>query len=404
MKLLFEEILMLASNDICCGCGVCSAKCPKKAIRMEPNEEGFLYPYIEARNCVRCGACEKSCPVLKGASPSKHDIAAYAAYLNDPNLLQLSSSGGAFFAFANSVISDGGVVYGAVYDSDFKRVMHVKGTTLAEIVKMRGSKYIQSEKNDIYNLVAESVAGEKIVLFTGLPCEIAALKAFLNRNPQNLITCELICHGPTSPQVAADYLTAMEQSTHSKLLDFSARYKKSGWSPAYMKVVLDSGKIIVKKFERTAYGFAVNHFCRPSCYRCLYKGDHRVADITIGDFWGIDPNAPYYNKNGVSVIFVHTKKGADYLRNVSGLQIMQVDSTKAKKGNPNIYSSAVISDLREKFFSLWKTKGLKRAARKLNKPKTLKDFIKKYLPHNVRIFKKKLHDMLAAKFRDITHR
>lgn len=50
-------------KEDCCGCTACYAICPKSAIEMKEDEEGFEYPSIVEEKCVRCGMCMKVCPI-----------------------------------------------------------------------------------------------------------------------------------------------------------------------------------------------------------------------------------------------------------------------------------------------------------------------------------------------------
>lgn len=181
-----------------------------------------------------------------------------------------------------------------------------------------------------------------MVLVIGLPCEIASVMAYLLNNridTSNLYLCDLICHGPTSSKVADEYIQALESKFKSRIVDFSVRYKKDGWTPPYLRAVFENGREYVERFYSTDYGIAFSRYSRPSCYQCRFKGENHVADITIGDHWGLDGDSPLYNKNGVSVALVRTKKGQEMLTGLSGFHITETDTDKAVQGN-RMYSKS----------------------------------------------------------------
>ena len=55
--------ILYNSKDNCCGCAACSAICPRNAIYMESDEEGFDYPVIDKKKCIGCYMCIKVCPL-----------------------------------------------------------------------------------------------------------------------------------------------------------------------------------------------------------------------------------------------------------------------------------------------------------------------------------------------------
>ena len=57
-----EIPILYYKKEECCGCAACYAICPKEAIKMIRDQEGFDYPKIDANKCVRCYLCVKSCP------------------------------------------------------------------------------------------------------------------------------------------------------------------------------------------------------------------------------------------------------------------------------------------------------------------------------------------------------
>ena len=85
--------MLSTKMDDCVGCGACENICPAKAISMQENKEGFLYPVVDADLCVSCDKCNKACPVQKDYTKAVASTA-YAAWNKNGEVLQGSSSGG----------------------------------------------------------------------------------------------------------------------------------------------------------------------------------------------------------------------------------------------------------------------------------------------------------------------
>lgn len=210
-----------------------------------------------------------------------------------------------------------------------------------------------------------SLESGRTVLFIGLPCEIGGLKSFLRRDYENLTTAELICHGPTSPKVADDFVHSLKRKYQSHVVSFNVRYKKDGrWTPPYLRAEFENGEVFLEPFYSTDYGRAFGLFSRPSCYSCLYKGDKRVADITQGDYWGCNANDSFYTPSGVSVIFVHTEKGNALLDGVRDLELTETEFEHASKGNPMLSASKAKHPRRDVFAEVFSEKGLHAACKK----------------------------------------
>lgn len=303
-----ETDIHLAPKRHCTGCGVCSNVCPKQAISMTPDSEGFLFPTIDSKRCIKCGACEKVCPA-DATWLTEQQTEAYYAFSKDETICKKSSSGGMFTELARNVIANGGIIYGAGYDADFK-VVHTAAETMDELENLRTSKYVQSDTRDVYRHVQEQLQKDRQVLFSGTPCQVVALKAFLGKNYNTLLTVDIICHGVPSPGLWETYL---DQNHRQKTIQaISFRDKSLGWNDFAMKVSYTDGtayrELATKDhFERA---FLANLTLRPSCYQCQYKTIDRVSDITIADYWGVETVHPELKEQqGVSLVLVHTSKG-----------------------------------------------------------------------------------------------
>ena len=329
---------MLVEKEKCVGCGACAVKCPAKAIAMVKDMEGFYYPEICMDTCNDCRGCEKVCPVIniEKIEIAEHNQECYACFLKDEKLLRKTSSGGAATALAKAVIRCDGAVFGVAYAKDFKSAEFILCNTYSDLQRIRGTKYIQSRKRDIYKSIERQCIQGRMTLVIGLPCEIAAVKSFLGKEYENLYMCELICHGPTSEKVQKCFVELLEQKYRSGIEKYNVRFKKEGWTPFYIQAKFINGRIYENRLEWTDFFHALAIFIRPSCYHCEFRGDKRVADISIGDFWGEIKNEKFYNENGVSAIMIHTEKGKKLFGMANELISYPVNYEVIRKNNPRI--------------------------------------------------------------------
>lgn len=354
--------VLLPDKDKCCGCGACSDACSENLIFMTPDEEGFLYPVlIDTEKCIQCKKCERVCPILTidKIQICSHNIITYAGFSENKSELQSSASGGAATAISRKFISGGGKVFGVVYDENFTHASYQCASSETELEQFKGSKYVQAEKRAVYSNVKSALSNGETVLFIGLPCEVGALKTFLGKEYDSLYTCELICYGPTSAKVASEFADGLLKNYKSKIAAFSVRYKKDGlWTPPYLRAVFENGDIFLKPFYSTDYGHAFSLFPRPSCYNCIYKGDRRVADLTVGDYWGCTPKDAFWNQDGVSAIFVHTQKGRELIEKIPEFKLIETTYEHASQSNSMLFKRREKSLLRDTFSKMFVEHGL----------------------------------------------
>ena len=299
-------------KEKCVGCKSCEQSCPKHCISMVENKEGFWYPSVDEKSCIECKVCLKKCPVenTEFHRNEPHKVWAWRNK-NDVDIMR-SASGGAADSAAKTVLQMGGAVYGAAYDEQLA-VSHIEVTDEAEREKLQSSKYVQSDPKDSYTKVKQRLSDGKTVLFTGTPCQIAGLYAFLGGNPENLYTVDLICHGVPSPKFFKKYLEYHNKQTAGSVIYFNFRSKdKRGWGTQYLLKAKTKTKTKTKTFSLDRYGkhFMDGDCYRESCYQCAYANTSRVGDLTVGDFWGIAKSHPNFNSpKGVSSVFVNTEKG-----------------------------------------------------------------------------------------------
>ena len=332
-----EKQLFIDKNK-CCGCGVCANICKLGAIQMNEDKDGFLYPSIDAEKCVNCGMCGKHCPIVahEAIEIQQHHVACYGGYLKDSEELRQSASGGAATALAKAILNEGGVVFGAEYCEGYRKAKTVKIDSIAELTRIKDSKYMQSDKGTIYEEVKDELEHGNSVLFTGTPCEIGAVKTFLGKDYDNLYTCELICHGPTTYKVAEKYINALEKKHKSKLSKKSEKSKELGRKVPHIKLEFENGKTEEQELYKSDYGVAFSVMLRESCHQCSYKGDGKVADITVGDFWGYDENDSHWNSDGISAIIVHTERGKHLLQMLSDMELFTTSYDAILKNNLNL--------------------------------------------------------------------
>ena len=311
-------------SDICAGCGMCTAICSSGAIQMQPDEHAFLHPTVDAAKCTDCGLCARKCPVSTPPQVSAHtDI--LTGYAKDETLLPASSSGAIFPVLAAEIIHRGGIVFGAAFDGDFN-VVHTAAETLPELSALCSSKYVQScIPADCYSQVKTALAAGRWVYFSGVPCQIAALKSYLGREYETLITQDTACHSVPPPMVWKNYVAALEKQSGGKLTSFSFRNKATGWEGYYIHATFDNGGEFQQPAAKNPYqrGFIKGLYSRSSCFSCKFKGIERCSDITLADYWGVKDIQPEaYNPQGTSLILLHSDKGRALLESCNGkLQI-----------------------------------------------------------------------------------
>lgn len=305
------------NKESCTGCGMCSDVCPQKAINMTINSEGFYEPAVKKELCVNCDICAKVCPQINPISYYRAKEA-HAVICRD-EIREHCSSGGVFGAVAKWAISMKGIVFGAAFVDDFKKVRHIKVVDEDKLIKLYKSKYLQSETGGIFRKVKETLREtDKPVVFCGCPCQIAALKNYLGKEHDNLITIDLLCHGVVSPRVYEQFLQEMTNDIDEPITDVDFRSKKMGWSCNLVVNVADSTQR-VDPYDGTYFrSFLWGYSQRNVCFECKYARLERVGDITLGDFWGIDNILPEMNdKKGTSLVLCNTQKGRVVFEKIS---------------------------------------------------------------------------------------
>lgn len=363
------------SKEECCGCNACGDVCPTNAISFKTDIEGFWYPEIDAGMCINCELCTKICPEINISALKKNDFpqpsSAVAAINRNMTERWNSTSGGIFSVFANKIYEERGYVGGAVYNADFSVSNYISNNP-EDLERLRSSKYLESNAEGLFNKVLELLKGGELVLVCGTPCQMAALRSFLRKDYDNLIIVDFLCRGVNSPKVYRKYLDSLEKKFGSKVVAVKAKNKELGWRNLTRKVTFQNGQtyygvLMEDDFRR---GYHTNVYCRPSCYQCVFKGFPRMADITIGDFWGIEKYAPNLDNNiGTSLVLINSEKGRRFYESVGErLEAVELPLTAAFGGNVALFKSIEAPKIdRESFF-----KDLDRG--------TFDDVVSKYFP------------------------
>lgn len=343
----------------CCGCNACYDICPKNAITLSTDIEGFWYPRVDIDKCINCGLCERTCPQLHIGALKKNDFeypVCFAAIHKNIEVRFGSTTGGLFSALAEQMYREGGYVGGAIYNKDFS-VSHFISNNPADLALLRQSKYSQSQTCGIYKEVKRLLmAGEK-VLICGTPCQMAALRRFLNKDYENLIIVDFICKSITSPKFYAKYLDYWERKVGSQLVSFKFKDKELGWRSLVKRFDFKNGKTMYSRAQdNDLYSMAYhgNIVSRPSCYFCQFKGFPRMSDITIADFWGVEKYA--YLKDiddnaGTSAVMCNSSKGLTFYKQLKNITSLETTIEKILPGNPALLHEQKMSVMnRDTFF------------------------------------------------------
>ena len=369
----------------CSGCTACVSACPIGCISMQEDEQGFLYPVIDHERCIKCDACDKVCEKAATRVEVKEAPVGYGAVAKDPSLPRKSSSGGIFSLLCEDILSQGGVVAGASFTSDYKAVRHELVSQSEELSKLRGAKYLQSDLGNTFLAIEECLRSGMKVLFSGTPCQVDGLKAFIGEKSENLICIDMVCHGVPSPMIWRKYCSEIEKKEKGYIRFVNFRHKKYPWEKPSVDTQFKNEKIIFRTKSEDPYMrlFLSDYTLRPSCYQCQHKGVNRKADITIADFWKINRVLPELaNDAGNSLVLAHTDKGRDIIQRIWGkMNVKETDPIEAIKYNGSaVRSSSEPQDL-DKFWDSQASLSVEKLAFEYA-PITSKNGVKSVISHS----------------------
>lgn len=339
----------------CTGCRACEQICPKQCIHMATDNAGFLYPEIDESACSGCGLCQKICNIPPDSYNTQPLQLAYAVKNKNSEILMQSSSGGMFYGLADCIIKKGGIVFGAVFDEDFQ-AYHRQADNMEDVHYMMGSKYVQSDTRHTYSEAEKYLKQNKMVLYTGTPCQIAGIRNYLQKDYETLFCVSIICHGVPSPEVWKRYLSYYRgRQNNDTLLNCFFRDKTESWRMHCLSLEFEHNQLLIRGREDIYMkGFIDNLYLRNSCYHCPNKANNDSSDIIIGDYWGVELAHPGIDDtNGVSAVIANTEKGKRILLEVLDKNTYDYEKSTYQQiayGNISLFASSSDNPNRKVFF------------------------------------------------------
>lgn len=349
----------------CSGCTACKAVCPVNAIKMGIDEEGFYVPVVEKNICVNCGMCNNVCPAKKTTNESKYGSMDVYAIKWNSSVRNKSASGAFFPAIAKWIIEQkSGYVCGCVFDDNLIPT-HIVSNKWNDVIRMQDSKYVQSSMENCFSEIIELLKKGEWVLFTGTSCQVSGLLSIVEQlriNSNYLITIDFFCHGVPSPNVWKDYIRFYEKEKRRNVVGYRFRSKKYGWGEksrgsSHLNCIKYKTKSKLKednvslaaRLWRTI--FFSNICIRKYCHQCPYASVNKPADITMGDFWGIENVLKEFDDGkGCSVGILRSDKARALISEISYLNKTKVDLRTAVNRQKNAFEPSKAHPLREQFW------------------------------------------------------
>ncbi len=349
-------------KENCCGCSACADACPKQCIKLTQDKDGFRYPEIDLNACVDCGKCLSVCP-FHNADRLKETVnndECFAFVAKDTELIKQSSSGGAFWTIAEAFAEKYGSISIAGAAFDGLNVIHTVVDDIKDASRFKKSKYVQSCADGVYKSVKERLDSGRAVLFSGTPCMVAGLKAFLSKPYDNLLTVDIVCHGVPSQTTFDGYLSELSNAEGFEVDSFTFRIKKNfdseGVNPRTVDIHFKSGTTHNYDISQCEYlyGFHTGLYFRPSCHNCRFTTPERPGDITLGDFWGIEKEfSELQSKKGVSLVRFNTDYGKEFLQSLMQRgNVYEASYAFACRENDQLLTPSKLHRNREKFIRL----------------------------------------------------
>ena len=360
-------VTLFEKKQSCSGCGACMNACGQNAISMKEDEFGFRYPEINAALCIECGACKKVCG-FQDPPAKEQPQACYAAVAREDAVLGRSSSGGVFAVLAKEMLAKGGVVYGVAMplEADGFSPKHIRIAAEKELQLLQGSKYVQSDTGITFSQAREDLKAGKQVLYSGTPCQIAGLRRYLGKEYDNLLTVEIICHGVPSAKMFRDFIAVLEEAYGGRITDFAFRSKKKKQTKLVTLQLCKENRVrqLVKGGHELSYMhyFAKGATFRDSCYQCPFATAQRVADLTLGDFWGFHQEYPkerrFVDGRGISCALANTPRGLQAINRLKEqLTYMNADPGKIARHNEQLTKPSACPKVRETILGCYQQGG-----------------------------------------------
>ena len=348
----------IIEKERCTGCAACSCICPKNCIKMTKDNEGFYYPEINEEECIDCGLCLRTCPIINcNFIEDEHLPEAYLTCAKDKNTRLSGASGGTFLTIAKSFFErfTNCVVVGAAYNESFQ-VEHIIIDNSNDVKCLAKSKYVQSNTNGLYVEIKNLLQKGTVVLFSGTPCQVYGLKSYLKKEYTNLYCVDVVCHGVPSPLIFEKYLD-WHKEKNGRIRNVESRAKricKNRYIPG-MRIEFETGKKYFASNEDDYFGrlFWGEIASRPSCYSCKFKTLNRISDLTVGDCWFSKEFIGKDDNYGYTLVFIQSERGKELFNLIeSKIDSYPIDSESAIKANGGmLYKSATMNPKRNVFFA-----------------------------------------------------
>lgn len=399
-----NKLILFKRKEDCSGCGACKNICPKSSITMKEDEYGFKYPELDETGCIHCGLCIKACGYKKYNLTVEPSLV-YAAAAKSEEKIKKSTSGGAFQILAETVLSEGGIVYGAsLYKVDTKlKVLHIGIENQQDLEKILGSKYVQSDIGESYQEIRNWLIKGRKVLFSGTPCQVSSLREYLHKEYSNLVTVDIICHGVPSVRFFQDYIRLLEKKYQKSVSNITFRDKTKGWGMAANVHFLDkesknaSVKRIPCNVSSFYHLFLSAKSYRKNCYYCKFASKYRCSDITLGDFWGIEKEYPqlvrgskklFELKNGISCILINSDIGnVLFQKSIPHLNIFESSFDIVQKYNEQLRKPVDYPVDREIYMQEYRKNGYEAVEKMFNKKLGMKKiyyYVNELIPKNIK--------------------
>ncbi|TCL58126.1 coenzyme F420-reducing hydrogenase beta subunit [Kineothrix alysoides] len=344
----------------CTGCKMCADICSQNAISFQTDQKGFWYPKVDMEKCIKCKLCIQKCPSL-----NQDDVrmmnrpSVYSAWSREGEVRHESTSGGIFYEIAKIFIEKGGVVCGARYGEKWKSAEHFLAYDLDGLKQLQGSKYFQSDTEGIYRAIKKEIQKGKEILFCGTPCQNAALSLYLGEDFPNIYYMDFICRSINSPLAFEKYVSELEELYGARAVKVHLKNKKNGWQSLASQICFANGmeSLQDRHHDWWVRGF-INYdlYTRESCYECLYRTlPRKAADITIGDFWGIEGESDYDMFQGISAVLLNSAKGVELFEHTKKyLYAKKKTIEDVLPGNVAIFENPRRTSKGDEFFELIK--------------------------------------------------
>ena len=347
-----NNVINLINRTDCSGCGACVCACPAKCLSMKSDREGFYYPHIDDKNCINCGKCLSVCAVKSKPKTDSYNRRVFAVQHKNDRIRRESTSGGAFTAIAEYIIKNGGIVFGAGMDKNF-RVCHMPAYNVEQLALFRNSKYSQSNLGDTFLKIKNYLLEGKKILFSGTPCQVAGLKKFLPDAGENLITIDVVCRGIPSPLVFEKYIDYQKK----KIGEFDKvlfRDKYSGYTHTAMSLYRDNVCLYHNglEYDPMLKLFYQGMSCRPVCSKCLFKGMERCSDFTLWDcFSAAEINSVFDDNKGTTFVMLHSENAEMIFEKIQdNIRACECETERVCNSTAEMFKSISHNPARQEFF------------------------------------------------------